>query len=91
MLPPEAEAPYETFEYGHHISRGSDVSWTEKGGQEITPFAIEDEQWVVHMLIIEAIEKGKLLRPVGGVIGTVDIEDDALGGFREFAQRIGPG
>jgi hypothetical protein len=43
--------------------------------------AVKQEQWVVHVVVVIAVEERQLLSSVRLVIGGVDVEDH-LGGVR---------
>jgi len=43
--------------------------------------ALEDQQWVIHVLAVATIEEAQLLLPMSRVVGRVDIEQD-LAAFR---------
>ncbi len=40
---------------------------------------IEDQQWVKDMLFIVAMVEGTFLLPVGGIVGRVEVQKNALG------------
>jgi hypothetical protein len=47
----------------------------------------EDQQWMVDVVVVVAVEERQLLRPVGRIVGAVDVEHYYLGVGR---QRIDP-
>ena len=46
------------------------------GGQQTTGVPLEDQQRVIHVLVVGAIEEAQLLLSVGGIVGGIDIEQD---------------
>jgi hypothetical protein len=46
------------------------------GRQQTTGVSLEDQQRVIHVLVVGAIEEAQLLLSVGGIVGGIDIEQD---------------
>jgi hypothetical protein len=46
------------------------------GRQQTTGMALEDQQRVIHVLVVGAMEEAQLLLSVGGIVGGIDIEQD---------------
>jgi hypothetical protein len=44
--------------------------------QQATGVALEDEQWMIHVLAVAAVKEAQLLLPVGRIVSGVDIEQD---------------
>src|ERR1700750_3348906 len=49
---------------------------TQTGGQQTTGMPLEDQQRVIHVLVVGAIEEAQLLLSVSGIVGGIDIEQD---------------
>src|SRR5215470_18578495 len=46
------------------------------GGQQTTGMSLEDQERVIHVLVVGTIEEAQLLLSVGGIIGGIDIEQN---------------
>src|SRR2546426_11547712 len=49
---------------------------TQTGRQQTTGMPLEDQERVIHVLVVSSIEKTQLLLSVGGIVGGIDIEQD---------------
>ena len=49
---------------------------TQTGSQQTAGMPLEDQQRVIHVLVVGAIEEAQLLLSVGGIVGGIDIEQD---------------
>src|SRR6201981_192320 len=46
------------------------------GRQQTAGMPLEDQQRVIHVLVVGSVEKAQLLLSVGGIVGGIDIEQD---------------
>jgi hypothetical protein len=63
-----------------------DVAWAQDGAHQL-PLAVEDQQWMIDVVVVVAVEERELLGPVGRIVGGVDVEHHHLGIGR---QRLDP-
>src|SRR6516162_11148473 len=49
---------------------------TQSSSQQTTRVALEDQQGVIHVLVVAAVEEAQLLLSVGRIVGGIDIEQD---------------
>jgi hypothetical protein len=47
------------------------------------PLAVEDQPWMIDVVVVVAVEERQLLRPVGRILGAVDVEHYHLGVGRQ--------
>ncbi|SRR6266566_1354782 len=52
------------------------VSRAQPRRQQASGVALEDQQGVIHVLVVGAVEKAELLLAMGGIIGGIDIQQD---------------
>jgi hypothetical protein len=53
-----------------------DRARSQSGGQQTTGVTLEDQQGVIHMLVITTVEETELLLTVGWIVRGIDIEQD---------------
>jgi len=49
---------------------------TQSGRQQTTGVTLEDQQGVIHVLVVTAVEETELLLAVGWIVGGIDIQQD---------------
>jgi hypothetical protein len=60
----------------HDASVTGSSATAQTGGQQTTGMPLEDQQRVIHVLVVGSIEEAQLLLSVGGIVGGIDIEQD---------------
>src|SRR5690349_10866030 len=60
----------------HDASVTGSSATTQTGSQQTAGMPLEDQQRVIHVLVVGAIEEAQLLLSVGGIVGGIDIEQD---------------
>src|SRR5579864_7774706 len=60
----------------HDASMTGGRATAQTGGQQTTGMPLEDQERVIHVLVVGAIEEAQLLLSVGGIVGGIDIEQD---------------
>ena len=60
----------------HDASVTGGSATTQTGCQQTAGMPLEDQQRVVHVLVVGSIEEAQLLLSVGGIVGGIDIEQD---------------
>ena len=59
------------------MSRAANVAGAQPCAEEIA--VGENEQRVVHVVVVVPVEEAELLLPVGGVVGQINVEDQLKG------------
>jgi hypothetical protein len=72
------DEPNQALEDGECSPAGMTGPGTEHRGDELAGIAIEDQERVEHVLLVIAVVSDALLVAVRGVIGAIEVEDDAL-------------
>ena len=54
---------------------GSSTS-AQPSGQQAAGVALEDQQGMIHVLVVGTVEEAELLMTIGGVVGGIHIEED---------------
>ena len=49
---------------------------TQSGGQQTTGVTLKDQQGVIHVLVITAVEEAQLLLSMSWIVGGINIEQD---------------
>jgi len=84
----EAPTPSERFGVAGDEREEPLADWQQSGvgaaasqphAQEHAGGPLEEEIRKVHVLAVEAVEQRQLLMPVAGIVGRVDVEDEASG------------
>ena len=77
VRPALADPPHEPFEDGHHAMTGMDRPGPEDRRDQLVGLAIEDEEWVIHVLAEVAVIALPFLLPMHRVVRPIQIEQDA--------------
>jgi hypothetical protein len=56
-----------------------DVARPQHGGDELPGGAIEDQQWVIHVLAVKAVIGHLGLTAMGGIVGPVQVQYQVAG------------
>ena len=73
-----AQARHETIELGQQAVDRAGLAATQLGREQRTAAALEDQQRLIDILAVLAVEEAQLLVPVAGVVSRVDVEDQLL-------------
>ena len=63
-------------EQRHDASVTGSSATTQTGCQQTTGMPLEDQERVIHVLVVGSIEEAQLLLAVGGIVGGIDIQQD---------------
>jgi hypothetical protein len=50
--------------------------WVQPSRQQAAGVALEDQQGMIHVLVVGTVEEAELLMTIGGVIGGIHIQED---------------
>src|SRR5215469_7705871 len=70
------ESRNETQQQGDDAGMTRGCAPTQSSSQQTTRVALEDQQGVIHVLVVAAVEEAQLLLAVGRIVGGIDIEQD---------------
>src|SRR5215469_3566326 len=70
------ESRNETQQQGDDAGMTRGCAPTQSSSQQTTGVAFEDQQRVIHVLVVAGVEEAQLLLSVGRIVGGIDIEQD---------------
>src|SRR6201987_91591 len=70
------QTPQDAQEQRHAASMTGGRATTQTGCQQTTGMPLEDQERVIHLLVVSSIEEAQLLLSVGGIVGGIHIEQD---------------
>jgi hypothetical protein len=79
VRPGAAQPAHEPAQHQHEEAAAVGVAWSEHRRDQLAGVAVEDQEWVVHVLLIEAVVGDTLLVAMGGIVGAIDIDQHLAG------------
>src|SRR5271157_324359 len=79
------QARHQTQQQRHDPSVAGSGPSAQSGRQQAAGVALEDQQWMIHVLIVGTVEEAQLLMTIGGVVGGIHIQEDLTASSDLFA------
>src|SRR5262249_1906989 len=80
---PTLEGPDNPPQHAQRPAGRMGITGTMHRGHQLATLAVKDQQWVIHVLIVIAVEEGQLLLAMGGIVGSVNVQDEDFRRLRE--------